>query len=492
MNELNTRCYAQLRDAIPDACALIESSQGDLALRDYAASLRPSPVTPLQDGEDLIALTEAEAARIWSPAVGAALRRELEDRFMALTANHHGVDFHPEFLQGDMLIAQGCKHAVPLFACGGVPCNNMSFPRGILLPPKSMDTTLPGRYAALPVGDRHAFVSTQIPFTEALIRKSVGAAERALKAGELTPVEHAFIDRMLKEIYLHPDVLKQSRFRDQMSAANALMWLSLAAPDLELPPLVSLELQQLCGQLIAADLLKADTLMHDIVLEPQLCEAIFRCLNGYRSCWTAEGDQITRGSFLFWAMDEKGRGHALLPDFAAHELYAPRRPDLRFRLEAEEISAALKAEKLLPSLYLTFTAASLIRGLSCAGGVFQYAYLPAMQQGTAEALRLCSDSRADKLAANCPLGAGFHVFMAPDANGMAHAAGPLDIMNHGGISAEEWQAFGSVTLREAFLCAAPFEYEDILPAALKPEGWLDAMRTPAPVLLAARQGFSHA
>ena len=148
MNELKIQCLAQLREAIPDAMRLVDGEEGKLSLRDYAAALAPSEVPPLQDGDDLIALAEAEAARIYTPETGTALRAELEERFLALTANHHGVDFHPEFLQGDMLVALGCKHAVPLFACGGVPCNNMSFPRGILLPPRSTDSTLPGRYAA--------------------------------------------------------------------------------------------------------------------------------------------------------------------------------------------------------------------------------------------------------------------------------------------------------------------------------------------------------
>lgn len=107
--ETRKMCLKQLRAVIPEAMAHMEGSAGALSLAEYARGMSQTGDAPLQDGEDLIALAEAEAARIFSPATGAALRRELETRFLALTANHHGVDFHPEFLQGDLVFALGCK-----------------------------------------------------------------------------------------------------------------------------------------------------------------------------------------------------------------------------------------------------------------------------------------------------------------------------------------------------------------------------------------------
>ena len=134
MNGIREQCLEQLRKAIPEAMELMESPAGELSLANYARAM-PGGGPALQDADDLIALAQTEAGRLFSPATGAALRRELENRFLALTANHHGVDFHPEFLQGDLIFALGCQEVVPLFACGGVPCNNMAYPRGLLLPP---------------------------------------------------------------------------------------------------------------------------------------------------------------------------------------------------------------------------------------------------------------------------------------------------------------------------------------------------------------------
>ena len=69
------RCLNQLRDAIPEAMALMEGPAGELSLAEYARAM-PGGGAALQDGEDMIALAEREAARLFSPAAGAALRRE--------------------------------------------------------------------------------------------------------------------------------------------------------------------------------------------------------------------------------------------------------------------------------------------------------------------------------------------------------------------------------------------------------------------------------
>ena len=481
--ETRKMCLKQLRAVIPEAMAHMEGSAGALSLAEYARGMSQTGDAPLQDGEDLIALAEAEAARIFSPATGAALRRELETRFLALTANHHGVDFHPEFLQGALVFALGCKDAVPLFACGGVPCNNMAYPRGLLFPPREAGSAKPGRFPALAAGDRHAFVNAQIPFCAAHVHSALDGLPRA----GLAETERHFAAEMLTGVYLHPSVLRQTCFRDQMSAANALLWNRLAGSGLRLPPLACLDFQHLCGLLLAEELKHPDTLAHALLLEPELTKAVFHALNGARACWSIQEDEPPmRGSFLFWGLDEKGRGVPLRPDFRERALISPRRPDMRFALKQDALSTALASRRLLPTLYLSFAMTALARGLACAGGVFQFAYLPAMKKGTAEALRRCGEhARADRLSVSCPLGAGFHALRAPGTQNEDpdHAAGPLDILRHGGLSEKDWRTFGELRTEEAFLSSLQFQYEDIIPEAERLPGWFEALRrTPSFVL----------
>ena len=123
-----------IRSRCPEALAAFEQA-GAQTLADYAAGFGADAALPRppQAADDLVELAAATCARLYSPDLGQALRRELESDLHALTANHHGVDFHPEFFQGDLLFAMSCRHAVPLFNCGAVPANNVAYPRGILL-----------------------------------------------------------------------------------------------------------------------------------------------------------------------------------------------------------------------------------------------------------------------------------------------------------------------------------------------------------------------
>ena len=468
------RCLNQLRDAIPEVMALMEGPAGDLSLAAYARAM-PGGDAALQDGEDLIALAEREAARLFSPAAGTALRRELENRFLVLTANHHGVDFHPEFLQGDLVFALGCRDAVPLFACGGVPCDNMAFPRGILLAPRTTNTTRPFHVPLLSNADRRAFVSARGPYDPDQVKNALAALPRS----SLSPEEQQVTERLITRIYLPPPVLGQRSFRDQMSVANSLMWRELAATGFRLPPLVSLDLLHLARELVIQDLKRPGSLAHDLLLEREVTEAVFHALNHARGCWTIRENRLDRGSFLFWAIDTKRRGVRLTLHPEANALTAPGRTDMLFPLTARTLIAALKDGRILPSLYLSFAVLAMARGLSCAGGVFQYAYLPRMAEGTAEALRRCGDdARADRIAVRCPLGAGFHAFRAPDSGNAAsdHAAGPADILRHGGISGQDWERFGNIRARDAFLCSLAFQYEDIIPEKERLPGWLEALR----------------
>ncbi len=481
---LRETCLKQVRTAIPEVMTLIEGAFGELSLAEYARAM-PGGGAALQDGDDLIALAESEAARLFCPATGAALRRELENRFLALTANHHGVDFHPEFLQGDLIFALGCRDAVPLFACGGVPCDNMSFPRGILLAPRSPNTTMPARFPLLSNANRRALVSARGPYEPTQVKTALAALPRA----PLSLAEQRMAEVLATRIYLNPLVLGQKSFRDQMSVANSLMWRELSAPGFRLPPLTGLDFQRLAKELVIKDLKRPGTLAHDLLLERELTQAAFHVLNDSRACWTVRGNRLERGSFLFWAIDEKKQGVrlTLLPEECA--LAAPERPNMYFPLTARALTAALAEERLLPSLYLSFAVLAMARGLSCAGGVFQCAYLPRMAEGTAEALRRCGEpARADRLVVSSPFCTGALPLRAPYLPSPEQkkgdcAAGAIEILMSGGITEPKWREFAETVFREAFLCALPYHYEELIPPDERNTGWLAALTRPAPVLL---------
>ena len=477
--EIRERCLAQLRGAIGTAMAFAEGPEASRSLGNLARSM-PGASSAAQDGDDIIALAQAEASRLFSPETGKALRRELERRFLALTANHHGMDFHPEFLQGNLFFALGCREAVPLFAFGGVPCDNVAFPRGMLLSPRTPDTTKPFHLPVFSNAGRRAFVSAAGPY-EAAAPARAGASLNALP---LSPEEGAAARRVLAEVYGSAQVLGRSSFREQMSVANALLWRRLFAPEALFPPLVPLDIQHLAGELIRGDLARPGTLVHALVLERELAQAVFSALNGERACWT-QGGGTGRGTFLFWAVNEKRRGVGLTLSSDGRTLVFVEGGEPYLPLTAQAVSAALAAGRVLPSLYLCFAALALARGLCCAGGVFQCEYLPRMAQGTAAALRQCGESAlAERVGAVSLLCTGVLPLRVASFSGEGDAAaGALDIMAAGRLKARDRQVLEALSFHDAFFCALPYHYEDLVSPGMRCEGWMEALRRPAPVLL---------
>lgn len=489
------RCLCQLRSAIPEAVACAEGRAGEFSLSAYSESFASGGIQdgtarrqraeaqPLQDGGDIIALAEAKAASLFSPQTGKAVCRELENRFAALTANHHGMDFHAEFLQGNFIFALASRYAVPVFSWGGVPCSNAAFTRGVLFAPRSADTAAMYRFSLLPNTYRRVFVSAGKPYEKTCINAGLRAAEKSL----LTEKERQVLKAVLSEIYLDARVLARPALHEQMSVANYLLWQKLFSPKMQMPPLVCLELQQLARELLIKDLRDPYSLCSLILTEPFLTAAVFAGLNGARGCWTHTREGMERGTFLFWAVDERKYGNRLIYDPQEHSLHNQDNPGQRFSLNAEAICSALREGKILPSLYLSYMLLSAVRGLACAGGVFQCAYLPFMAKKTAEALRHCGENAlADRLGVLSPFCTGALPLRTrfpfdTDGKDANCGAGAMEILQAGGITPDIWVKLGSVPLKEAFYCAADYQYEDLIPEQERAENWQE--------LLACRSGI---
>ena len=468
-----TDARAALRPIIPDALHQFEAA-GALTLEAYATrtfSTTPAPCPPLQSGEDLLDLATAECGRLQGEAAGRALRRELEERFHAQTANHLGVDFHPEFFQGDLLFAMGCRHAVPVFSCGGVPADNVAFPRGLLLSRGQPGDNNFG-YERLPVlsgRHRRQLVSLMPAFDAA-----PGRAACAGLPGRLAdPVEGARLAQLVQQLYLHPRVLAQRQFSEQAAIMNGLLWQSVIQPACGLPPLVTLDMQWLCTELVLKDLERPESLVHSLLLEPDLLAAVWTELNGERACWTGDAQTLCRGTFLFWGVGEHGRGLALQPSDRFSKLASFKHPDWSVPLGAPTIREALEQGRLVPSLFLSFTVTCLTRGLHCAGGVFQATYLPRMARGLAAALRRCGEpalaARVEGGTPPCQACTGLMPLRMerpegsdPDAIRAGRAAGPAELWLAGGLTPALWQRLCNTTVKDALAVSLPYHADDLL------------------------------
>ncbi|MDR2051048.1 MAG: hypothetical protein LBQ63_04680 [Deltaproteobacteria bacterium] len=485
-------CLEQIRRRIPEALAFVEA-MGDMTLEELSACSPPA-ASPPQDGEDVIALARSLASGLLSPALGQKIALALERDFRALTANHLGPDFHPEFSQGDIIFAlRGLKEnipAVPVLAWGCMPGNSFGHPRGILLGRGRAQSVRPGRLPVLP--DKHRWVplSLREAFTpdqpRRLLEKAVLSSP---DCGRLTPAENAAARRLLAEVFCHPRVLEQKSYGDQATVMNSLLWERLFAPSLPPPPpLISLDMTLFSLEIIRRDLFRPHSLIR-CLLEPEVSVNLLHELNEVMGCWNLDrqGRGLSSGSFLFWGIDRRKNFRPLSPDAACRRLLSAD-GSIRLDLEPGALEAALAQRRILPGLLISFSALALARGLLCRGGVYQIGYLENMRRGVMRALSRSGEKALAEKLEHAPAGAMIGGFIPlrlreetplPERGGEpeepCRVASPVDILAGGGLGADTLERLAAMPGKAAFAATLPFHYEEIVPSSERLPGWLPAL-----------------
>ena len=481
---LRNTCLNQLKTLLPDILALAEAPE-HYSLAALSAALRGrTPAGPLQDGADIIALARKKAASIFSPKAGDLLARTLEENFCALTANHLGTDFHPEFLQGDLVFALEAIRtqapAIPVLACGSVTADSFGYPRGFFMARGREQSVLPGRIPVFPNKQRKTPLSLHGPFGADAPRALLAQPNlRSPDAGPLHPAEKAAAHRILHELFLHPRVLAGHSFGEQVGLMNSLLWERLFAPDAQpVPPLYTLDLTLLSLDLALTDLERPHSLLCAL-LSPGLPEALLEELDGVRGCWQRQEDgnrenPLQRGSFLFWGLDADKRLYPLYPDANFSRL-----GDID--LTPKALKNALRQGCLLPGLFISFAITALARGLFCCGGAYQGTYLKNMRDGLVRALTRRGEHSLAQTLGRSLCGGISTGFMPLRLDRRAAAA--LDILAVGGLKENTMADLAALPVRLALEAALSHLYGDAIPPPQRLPGWLEALDSPAGVPL---------
>ncbi|MBQ7617306.1 MAG: hypothetical protein IJS50_00365, partial [Desulfovibrio sp.] len=360
-----------------------------LSLADYLASLMSArPETkPLQDGNDYLDLLCQECEELGFAGHAKCLRQELEEHFHAQTANHLGIDSHPEFFQANLLYALGCRHCVPIFSGGIGYLTNDAYPRGVILSRVDKNPADFIRLALLPknpnclVSLRPAYEFKDLPLKEGVGSFSF-KPEFAKKLAEkkCTSAEAFAIKRLLSEFFGDAKVCAQKSLRNQLCCINMKRWQRLRAGT-DLPPLVCLDTSWLVWKLACLDLKNSDSLL-SYLLTSGILPDLYQALHGVLGCWEddAKGTPL-HGTFLFWGIDADRRLVALRPNATYSELFAKNRSFPTIPLQSSALAKGLQTGQLLPSLFCEFVMTAMARGLNCTGGIFQFNYLPLMAKG---------------------------------------------------------------------------------------------------------------
>lgn len=410
---------------------------------------------------------------------------------VVLTANHHGVDYFAQSVQGSLLFSLGKKqHAgvrtAPVFACGNIPLDNLTFPRGALI--YQADTASPGpkKLAVFPNKVRRQPVSLVSGVDQKKVNEVIRRISKTKKVGCHHDGSLAALLEILADDYAADTSCKQIRYSDQSVIINHRVWQRLFADEQLMPDLITLELEEVARRLLLKDLTDSDSLIYQLLFSSAVREKLIPLLDGVTGCWNiskmrnrmAQDDSDTvlktegTGTFAFWGIDDANRRVPLFPEQQSESLILNGISDSGqsqvFSFAPDELIKALENRRLLPSLFSCFTVIALARGVSCLGGYYQAEYLPAIQAGVIEALQPEFEQTGMKHIIGASYTEGYLSGMQLIMTGReqsVYPAGPLEIISGGALSENDLNKMGNVSVGNAHLASLLETISDVVPAS---------------------------
>jgi hypothetical protein len=427
-----------------------------------------------QPHDDFVRAVHREASGLYGVVIADAARRELSTAAAVPTANHFGVDTFADSVQGTLLLALNRRHALVVLGFGSISMNNLTYPIGLRLydPGSGALERVPQRLPVLPNRLKRTMVRAAGPFDPAMVARALARLRTAAHAGELTPFAVRSAAEVLENEYSDDDVLGLPTYAGQAARINATLWRRLFQDD-DVPPLVTLQIENICAALFAGDLLDPGSLVNLVLFDPATRVRLLSALDGRRGCWKSTAPP--GGTVFFWAVDAQGRRVPLTmtdPARAVPELIGG---GATFDFTPEAVLDGVCAGSLLPSLFSCFLTLAFARGIPCIGGYFQAEYLPVMRQGLLEALSAAPElSPVAEAITRVPVDlclAGLQGITRVLDDGSAVPAGPVEIAGAGGLSAEDLAGLRALPVRDACLLAFTEVLPHVVPRDRLPAGW---------------------
>ncbi|MDR0881988.1 MAG: hypothetical protein LBP55_05540 [Candidatus Adiutrix sp.] len=337
----------------------------------------------------------------------AALEGKLGRGTPFLTANHHGLDTHPENVQGIILAALATQAPEPvvILACTNVPLCNASRPGGLILGRRGPD----GSRLARQISPR-SLDNCVVGLAPPLTRKQIEDFAHRLSEFELLGFERRVLTQWLEGFFLTPECLDLPDLITQAARFNQGLWRVFFEKNGG-PAVIYLDAEAVATDCLLADLGQSGTPVARALLEKETRQRIVDTLSGLAGCWgapLAAGAQSPKqlattsqalGTVFFWEIGPKGQRYSmqLRQDSRGARLEGP---SLSLELAPEALAAALTSRAVSPGLFLFYLVLS-HHQVTPTGGVFMIDYLPKFIRPAAEILeqpRLTAILREELLA----------------------------------------------------------------------------------------------
>lgn len=476
------------------------SAFGDSTLSEYLDNAVRVVNDPFQRRDDVIDAVYEYVAPLLGETVAKRVCGELEVCPVALTTNHHGVDFFAQSVQGSLIFSMrtvngGRARTVPVFACGGIPLDNLTYPQGLLLyhVGRGKLDSMPRKLPIFSNRLRRQTASLVEPIQEEMIERARRRVSKMVDEREISSSLLGTLQRILNDDYASPAVSRLSTYSEQAVVLNHRIWKRLFADPGCASDLIYLELEKLTGTLLQSDLLNSDSLFSCAVLDSKCRQEAIEVLDGISACWQRSklmdrvgghlGDRKVSalkdcGTMFFWGVNDQHRKIPLcLVKGAEGEMLRGidnKGRQFEYPFEPEALAQGLREKKLLPSLFTCFLTLSLARGVTCLGGYYQAEYLPAIQHRLSRALRSSGygdvASCVDRVHTKGYLG-GMQAVGFQLEQGRMGPAGPVEISASGGLGAGDFERIQTCTVRDAHIASLFETIPDLRLGHVGPPNW---------------------
>ncbi len=448
-----------------------------MSLRVYTERFNRPPCPAVQSRDDI---RQAAFDQI-DPVLGENIATRAANDLMAsgtvMTTTHLGIDYFANSVQGNLIYGAGILTGrrkgttIPIFCFGNVPLNSSTFARGLLVfgTGSGVSRKLPLRLPVFPDSEKRTMASLAKPLTLAMQQRAIKKTNAWKKKNLISGTTAGTILSLLEYEYADDAVLNQDSYAAQAMIVNRMLGKRMLKTSEQPPDIVYLEIEKITAVLLDNDLNHENSLAYRIFFNPKLRDTIIQHLDGCPGCWHAEKlnardtapgkpDGTATGTIFFWGIDDYGRRVPLLLKSIKGDLHLCGRDDrgdlFTMNFTRDELMQALEKQKLLPSLFTCFLLICFARGFNCVGGVFQGAYLTWMKTGIGDCLKAQGDTTNAKIIGKITTNLyqdGMLTFMSPGQGNELLPAGPIEIIQAGGINRNDLARALDLTVTQAHI-----------------------------------------
>ncbi|WP_417228336.1 hypothetical protein [Amphritea sp.] len=474
------------------------SSAGQQSLLEYLTSICCISPVSFQSRDDLAGVVEQYLMPLLGDSLAKQAALDLLQHPVALTANHHGVDFFAQSVQGSFLFGIAKQQVpgictIPVFSCANIPLDNLTYPRGALLYASDPQQNWPQRIPFFSNKLRRQPVARVKGLDRPMLQQAAKQVRRLIEIGQNTASLECLLD-VLETEYMAEDVLSKPGYSAQSVILNQRIWSRLFCPSAMMPELITIELETLAEGLFLKDLSNSESLVSVLFAMPMISE-LYRQLDGVGGCWNDQqlqqrwadrrGAEPLKtsgcGTFFFWGVDQRQRRIPLMLASVAGVLMLQGCDDngneSQFHINSKALIQAIEEGRLLPSVFGCFLVIALARGVTCLGGYYQAEYLPQMQAGVIAVLRQYDRLDIAAILAECCTDgylSGMQAVMVEQAGALL-PAGVLEILASGAITATEVAFIRTISLRDAHYASLAETTADLMPQKMDSQSRVSLM-----------------